>query len=250
MKRSITLALFLLTTVPLPGWGQETVVHLHREPMEGDGPNALAWHLVRAVFPALEEECVAWPFPRVGDPFPCVVEDLGRFGESRWYWRYANGPSSNYGTTGELLEVAADGAARRQWGIRYALARSLGAEVIVNEFGTLLHLPILHSGNGQHRDDYLFRWIDEAWREVDLRYWRNERKLPPCQGFYKGLIIDFESMVFSSPVWRKGDPTNFPTGGRYTAHLEIDHHNTLRIVDQTYEEREGFENLEPIACDR
>lgn len=88
-------------------------------------------------------------------------------------------------------------------------------------FGRIVHFPMAIHGTGNQNHDFFFLHREHEFLEIESRSWLEGLQLPPGHAVWKGIDIDLETFVVSSPVWREGDGNCCSSGGEISAELEV-----------------------------
>ncbi|HEX5184102.1 MAG TPA: lysozyme inhibitor LprI family protein [Allosphingosinicella sp.] len=92
----------------------------------------------------------------------------------------------------------------------------LPPELVKSSFGLLLVLPGTEQAQAVENMESVFRYATSGWVELDTTSWKDSfsSRLPDHRlGLGEGVTIDYASFTASTPLWRPGEPSHFPTGG-------------------------------------
>ncbi|MBV9727020.1 MAG: hypothetical protein JO299_17805, partial [Gammaproteobacteria bacterium] len=68
------------------------------------------------------------------------------------------------------------------------------------------------------------RYAAGGWTQLDTQSWKDSfgSHLPDRRlGLGEGVTIDYSTFTASTPLWRPGEPSHFPTGGAATIRFKL-----------------------------
>jgi hypothetical protein len=88
-------------------------------------------------------------------------------------------------------------------------------EIIRNQFGTLLYLPIRVDGTGHMNESEYYVRQNGKWERIDSESWRSDlgKRIPPGLELWKGVWPDLHTMRAEAMLYRSNDANCCPSGG-------------------------------------
>jgi hypothetical protein len=171
---------------------------------------------------ALADACVPVGLERCGSAMGGYLNGPD---DARLYWQLQDGATDEDGITQGIVFFAGDETLRPvAWA--YPGARISPPIVVQGEDGLYVAVPGRTFGMGRGEAETLFRWeqaSDTPLIQVDSWSWRDDlaRLLPPGLNAYGRIVIDYEEMIATAPLWRETDPGCCDTGGYAIVSFEI-----------------------------
>ena len=198
---------------------------------------------------SLATRCIAFQNlkigPGVADVAECQVTDfraIGKMGNQTYYYAlYCLTPNDSvaeekcdarmksspwYRTDGVAIFVQ-DGQASRMrimydpGDIEIGMFNYGKPEIIKNQIGTFLLVPIQLTGTGHGNASQVYFWDGRTWRPLDTQAWLTDlrARLPRDREIRKGVWPDFRTLKTNVPLYKREDPNASPSGG--TALIEL-----------------------------
>jgi hypothetical protein len=181
-----------------------------------------------------------------GDFRDCKVSEFGRFGavggRTYYYALYCIIPSYvEAGSCGDSSFAARSHRARglavfvrnpasaraellfERVSVEISTQYSQKPEIIRNQFGTLLYLPIAVDGTGHMNESEYYLREGGKWKRIEAESWLTEtmKRVPPGLAAWKGVWPDLHTMRAEALLYRSNDTNCCPSGGVARVRLSI-----------------------------